>query len=84
MMSSSQRLRFRLKFLSASSSVFAHWRFCALAFLHGCQCAICIDDCTTNEEYARKHTHNPVEDAMGNAEALLHMKDEMGLKISWK
>jgi hypothetical protein len=28
-----------------------------------------------------KHTHNPVDDARGNAEALLHMK-EMGLKIS--
>lgn len=31
-----------------------------------------------------KHTHHPVDDAKGNAEALLHMKDEMGLKISWK
>ena len=30
------------------------------------------------------HTHNPVNDAMGNAEALLHMKREMGLKISLK
>ena len=28
-----------------------------------------------------KHTHNPVDDARGNAEALLKMK-EMGLKIS--
>jgi hypothetical protein len=28
-----------------------------------------------------KHTHNPVDDARGNAEALLHMKQEMGLKI---
>jgi hypothetical protein len=28
-----------------------------------------------------KHTHHPVDDAKGNAEALLHMKDEMGLKI---
>ena len=27
------------------------------------------------------HTHNPVDDALGNAEALLHMKAEMGLKI---
>lgn len=27
------------------------------------------------------HTHHPVDDAMGNAEALLHMKAEMGLKI---
>jgi hypothetical protein len=28
-----------------------------------------------------KHTHHPVDDAMGNAEALLHMQAEMGLKI---
>ncbi len=30
-----------------------------------------------------KHTHHPVDDARGNAEALLKMKD-MGLKISFK
>ncbi|MBB5035354.1 3'-5' exonuclease [Prosthecobacter vanneervenii] len=30
-----------------------------------------------------KHTHHPVDDAIGNAEALLTMKDEMGLKIRW-
>lgn len=28
------------------------------------------------------HTHNPVDDAMGNAEVLLMMKKEMALKIS--
>ena len=28
------------------------------------------------------HTHDPVDDAKGNAEALLHMKEELGLKIS--
>lgn len=28
-----------------------------------------------------EHTHHPVDDAKGNAEALLHMKYEMGLKI---
>jgi hypothetical protein len=28
-----------------------------------------------------KHTHNPVDDAKGNAEALLHMKNEMGLNV---
>jgi 3' exoribonuclease, RNase T-like len=28
-----------------------------------------------------KHTHHPVDDAKGNAEALLTMKREMGLKI---
>ena len=31
-----------------------------------------------------EHTHDPVEDAKGNAEALLAMKQEMGLKISLK
>ncbi len=30
-----------------------------------------------------KHTHNPVDDAKGNAEALLTMKHEMGLKIKF-
>lgn len=29
-----------------------------------------------------KHTHNPVDDARGNAEALLTMRDKMGLKIA--
>jgi len=28
-----------------------------------------------------QHTHNPVDDAIGNAEALLSMKEAMGLKI---
>jgi len=28
-----------------------------------------------------KHTHNPVDDAMGNAEALLAMKEQYNLKI---
>jgi hypothetical protein len=28
-----------------------------------------------------KHTHHPVDDALGNAEALLAMRDSMGLKI---
>ena len=30
------------------------------------------------------HTHHPVDDARGNAEALLHMKEQMGLKISFE
>ena len=30
------------------------------------------------------HTHNPVDDAMGNAEALLSMKSALGLRISLK
>jgi DNA polymerase III epsilon subunit-like protein len=29
-----------------------------------------------------KHTHDPVDDAMGNAEALLHMINEMGFKAA--
>jgi DNA polymerase III alpha subunit (gram-positive type) len=29
-----------------------------------------------------KHTHHPVDDARGNAEALLHMKEKMGLQIA--
>ena len=28
------------------------------------------------------HTHHPVDDARGNAEALLHMKGQMGLRIA--
>jgi hypothetical protein len=28
-----------------------------------------------------KHTHHPVDDAKGNSEALLHMRDVMGLNI---
>jgi hypothetical protein len=28
-----------------------------------------------------KHTHDPVDDARGNAEALLHMRDKLGLAI---
>lgn len=30
-----------------------------------------------------KHDHNPLHDAMGNAEALLYMRDEMGLKAKF-
>lgn len=29
------------------------------------------------------HTHHPVDDARGNAEALMHMKEHMALKIAW-
>ena len=43
-----------------------------------------IKDTSRNFKHLRKttHTHNPVDDVIGNAEALLHMKKEMGLKIS--
>ena len=42
-----------------------------------------VKDTFKNFKHLRKtkHTHNPVDDAMGNAEALLYMKNEMGLKI---
>jgi hypothetical protein len=45
-----------------------------------------VKDTFKNFKHLRKtkHTHNPVDDAMGNAEALLYMKNEMGLKISLK
>ena len=40
-------------------------------------------DTFTNFKHLRRtaHTHHPVDDAKGNAEALLHMKEVMGLKI---
>lgn len=43
-----------------------------------------VKDGFQNFKHLRKtaHTHHPVDDAKGNAEALLHMKKEMGLKIS--
>ena len=31
-----------------------------------------------------KHTHNPVDDTRGNAEALLQIKEKFDLRISWK
>jgi hypothetical protein len=42
-----------------------------------------VKDTFSTFKHLRKtaHTHNPVDDAKGNAEALLHMKDAMGLKI---
>ena len=29
------------------------------------------------------HDHNPVNDAMGNAEVLWHLRDNMGLKMKF-
>ena len=45
-----------------------------------------VKDVFVNFKHLRRteHTHDPVEDAIGNAEALLTMKQEMGLKISLK
>lgn len=45
-----------------------------------------VKDCFKNFKHLRKtkHSHHPVDDAKGNAEALLQMKKEMGLGISLK
>jgi len=42
-----------------------------------------VKTCFKNFKHLRvtRHTHNPVDDAMGNVEALLHMEKEMGLRI---
>ncbi len=42
-----------------------------------------VKDTAPNFKHLRrtKHTHHPVDDAKGNAEALLTMKEQMGLKI---
>lgn len=42
-----------------------------------------VKDTFQNFKYLRKtaHTHNPVDDAKGNAEALLALKEKYGLKI---
>jgi hypothetical protein len=41
-------------------------------------------DARASWKHLRKteHTHNPVDDAMGNAEAILHIRDKMGFKIN--
>ena len=43
-----------------------------------------VRDVTRNFKHLRKtlHTHHSVDDAKGNAEALLALKEQMGLKIS--
>jgi len=43
-----------------------------------------VKDTTKNFKHLRKttHTHNPVDDVIGNAEAVLNMKKELGLKIN--
>jgi DNA polymerase III alpha subunit (gram-positive type) len=42
-----------------------------------------VKDIAQNFKHLRKtvHTHNPVDDVIGNAEALLYMKQELSLKI---
>ena len=45
-----------------------------------------VKDAFASFKHLRKtrHTHHPVDDARGNAEALLRIKEEHGLKISFK
>jgi len=45
-----------------------------------------VNDTFAQWKHLRKteHTHNPVDDAMGNAEVLLYLKNEMQLKIDLK
>jgi hypothetical protein len=42
-----------------------------------------VHDASASFKHLRitRHSHHPVDDAMGNAEALLQMKDKMGLRI---
>jgi hypothetical protein len=42
-----------------------------------------VQDTRKTFKHLRKtrHTHHPVDDARGNAEALLHMREELGLRI---
>lgn len=42
-----------------------------------------VKDTKKNFKHLRrsKHTHNPLEDARGNAEAMLYMRDVLGLEI---
>ncbi len=45
-----------------------------------------VKDMRLNFKHLRKteHTHHPVDDVKGNAEALLHMKTVMGLEIDFE
>lgn len=44
-----------------------------------------VKDVFQNFKHLRRteHTHHPVDDAKGNAEAMLHMKEVLGLKLSY-
>jgi len=48
-----------------------------------------MKDSRKNSDWKRKyrktkHTHNPVDDARGNAEALLAFRDKLGFKVEWE
>jgi hypothetical protein len=58
----------------------------SLRFLHtnlGSLYKSLVNDTSPNLKHLRrtKHTHHPVDDAKGNAEALQTMKEQMGRKI---
>jgi len=47
-----------------------------------------MNDAGKNADWKRKyrktkHTHNPIQDCLGNAEALISFRDELGLKIKY-
>lgn len=44
-----------------------------------------VKDTSRSFKHLRRtaHTHDPVDDARGNAQALLHMQAEMGLHVEW-
>lgn len=47
-----------------------------------------VKDARKNRDWKKlyrktKHTHNPVADSLGNAEALIAFRDELGLKINF-
>ena len=44
-----------------------------------------VKDARASFKHLRKtrHTHDPVDDARGNAEAMLHLHDALGLAIKW-
>ncbi len=47
-----------------------------------------MKDAGVNKDWKRKyritkHTHDPIQDSLGNAEALLAFRDKLGLKIQF-
>jgi hypothetical protein len=45
-----------------------------------------VKDVTMTFKHLRrtKHTHDPVDDARGNAEAMLAMREQLGLSVDWE
>jgi hypothetical protein len=66
---------------------FIQFIFSALATIEICPDSVFSSYENQNPEWKKlyrktKHTHNPVDDAIGNAEALLAFKNKLGLKIN--